>query len=152
MKQQLFTILAFVVASGSAWGQAPNPLPVHEMPVRGGNIVVKVAAFDVARQQVLAAAGVQGAEMLAARTLVDGKGSKHGWLKFRLPASSLPALLAAAGNFGKLYGESVATTDRASEYEELARRIVRLQQHEVRLAGILQSGRHLRRGVLLYVQ
>ena len=54
--------------------------------------------------------------------------------------------------FGKLYGENVATTDHASEYEELARRIVRLQQHETRLTGILQSGHRLRGGDLLYVQ
>jgi len=125
---------------------------VQEMPVRGGSIVVKVAAFDAARQEVLAAAAGQGAELLAARTLVDGKGRKHGWLEFRLPASRLPALLGAAQNDGRLFGESVATTDHASEYEELARRIVRLQQHEVRLSGILQSGRRLRGGDLLYVQ
>jgi len=152
MKRQLFTILALCAASGPAWSQAAEPIPVHEMPIRGGNVVVKVAAFDTARQQVLLAAGAQGAELLAARTLVDGNGRKHGWLKFRLAAAHLPALLGSAQSFGKLYGENVATTDHASEYEELARRIVRLQQHEVRLAGILQSGRRLRGGDLLYVQ
>ena len=131
---------------------ARGQVPPVEMPIRGGNIVVKVAAFDAARRQVLNAAGAQGAEMLAARTLVDGKGRKHGWLQFRLPASRLPPLLVAVQGFGKLYGENVATTDHASEYEELARRIVRLQQHEARLTGILQSGRRLRGGDLLYVQ
>ncbi len=142
-----FLLLA---VAGAVRGQ--SPAPVREMPVRGGNIVVKVAAFDAARGQVLGAAGAQGAELLAARTLVDGKGRKHGWLQFRLPASRLPALLGAVQGFGKLYGENVATTDHASEYEELARRIVRLQQHETRLTGILQSGRRLRGGDLLYVQ
>ncbi len=152
-----------------AWGQVPavqqspirqspiqqSPIqqsPIQEMPVRGGSIVVKVAEFDAARQEVLAAAAGQGAELLAARTLVDGKGRKHGWLEFRLPASRLPALLGAAQNEGRLFGESIATTDHASEYEELARRIIRLQQHEVRLTGILQSGHRLRGGDLLYVQ
>ncbi len=135
----------------SACGQA-SAIAGAEMPVRGGSIVVKVAAFDAARQEVLAAAAGQGAELLAARTLVDGKGRKHGWLEFRLPASRLPALLGAAQADGRLFGESVATTDHASEYEELARRIIRLQQHEVRLTGILQSGHRLRGGDLLYVQ
>ncbi len=155
-------LTALLTGTQPVWGQAPadqqssisqsQQSPGQEMPVRGGGIVVKVAAFDAARQQVLAAAAGQGAELLAARTLVDGKGRKHGWLEFRLPASRLPALLGSAQNEGRLFGESITTTDHASEYEELARRIVRLQQHEVRLSGILQSGHRLRGGDLLYVQ
>ena len=148
----LWNTFLLLALAGTVRGQSPDPIPVREMPVRGGNIVVKVAAFDAARRQVIGAAGTQGAEMLAARALVDAKGRKHGWLQFRLPASRLPALLGAVQGFGKLYGENVATTDHASEYEELARRIVRLQQHETRLTGILQSGRRLRGGDLLYVQ
>lgn len=150
MKSIGWNAFLLLAVAGAVRGQAPAP--VREMPVRGGNIVVKVAAFDAARRQVIGAAGTQGAELLAARTLVDGKGRKHGWLQFRLPASRLPALLGAMHGLGKLYGENVATTDHASEYEELARRIVRLQQHETRLTGILQSGRRLRGGDLLYVQ
>jgi len=155
MKTTWWIVPTLCTLAGAAWGQALVPavsLPVNEMPVRGGSIVVKVAAYDAARREVLLAAGSQGAEMLAARTLVDIKGRKHGWLQFRLPASHLPALLGAVQGFGRLYGENVATTDHASEYEELARRIVRLQQHEARLAGILQSNRRLRGGDLLYVQ
>ncbi len=152
MKPIWWNTFLMMSLTGAAWGQTPGPVPIREMPVRGGSIVVKVAGFDAARQQVLNAAGAQGAEMLAARTLVDIKGRKHGWLQFRLPAARLPALLGAVQGFGKLYGENVATTDHASEYEELARRIVRLQQHETRLTGILQSGRRLRGGDLLYVQ
>jgi len=152
MKRIWWNAFLLLALAGAVWGQSPDPVPVSEMPVRGGNIVVKVPGFDAARRQVINAAGTQGAELLAARTLVDGKGRKHGWLQFRLPASRLPALLGAVQGFGKLYGENVATTDHASEYEELARRIVRLQQHETRLTGILQSGRRLRGGDLLYVQ
>ncbi len=152
MKSIWWITFLMMSLAGAAWGQASSPVPIREMPVRGGSIVVKVAGFDAARQQVINAAGAQGAEMLAARTLVDGKGRKHGWLQFRLPAARLPTLLGAVQGFGKLYGENVATTDHASEYEELARRIVRLQQHETRLSGILQSGRRLRGGDLLYVQ
>ena len=37
-------------------------------------------------------------------------------------------------------------------FRSLARRIFRLQQHEARLSGILESGRRLRGGDLLYVQ
>ena len=155
----LLILPLFLSGAHFAWGQVTpsqqSPAQssvIQEMPVRGGSIVVKVAAFDAARQEVLAAAAGQGAELLAARTLVDGKGRKHGWLEFRLPASRLPTLLGAAQADGRLFGESIATTDHASEYEELARRIVRLQQHEVRLSGILQSGHRLRGGDLLYVQ
>ena len=148
----LLLVLGCIPATGQTTASQVLAVAGPEMPVRGGNIVVKVAAFDVARRSTLGAAASQGAELLAARTLVDAKGRKHGWLEFRLPAARLPALLGAVSRLGKLYGESVATTDHASEYEELARRIVRLQQHEVRLGGILSSGRRLRGGDLLYVQ
>jgi len=131
----------------AAWGQT---LP--EMPIRGGEIVVKVPGFDAARSQVLGAASASGAELLDARTLVDFKGRKHGYLRLRLPAGHLPALLNSVQAIGPLYGENVTTTDHASEYEALARRIFRLRQHEARLSGILESGRRLRGGDLLYVQ
>ena len=135
-------------------GQAPPvgmPTPT-EMPTRSGSIVIKVAAYEDARRLVLAAARAQGAEMLGARTLVDVKGRRHGWVQLRLPSQSLPALLSAVGASGKLYGENVTTADHASEYEELARRITRLREHEARLSGILRDGRRLRGGDLLYVQ
>lgn len=140
---------ALLWITGAAWGQTPAPV---EMPIRGGEIVVKVPGFDAARAEVLGAASAQGAELLDARTLVDAKGRKHGWLRLRLPSAHLPALLDAVQAIGPLYGENVATSDHASEYEELARRIFRLRQHEARLSGILQSGRRLRGGDLLYVQ
>lgn len=136
---------------GSGLGVHGQSAPV-EMPIRGGSIVIKVAGYEDARRLVLAAAQAQGAEMLGARTLVDTKGRRHGWLRFRLPSQRLPALLSAVGAAGKLYGENVTTADHASEYEELARRITRLREHEARLSGILGGGRRLRGGDLLYVQ
>lgn len=143
----------FPVAKTAAQAPPPSPLqsPV-EMPIRGGSIVVKVADYGDARRQVLAAAQAQGAEMLGAKTLVDPKGRKHGWVRLRLPAAQMPLLLDAVGGVGRLYGEKITTTDHASEYEELARRITRLQQHETRLSGILESGHRLRGGDLLFVQ
>ena len=140
--------LAGACSGPGARGQAP---PV-EMPTRSGSIVIKVATYEDARRLVLAAARAQGAEMLGARTLVDVKGRRHGWLRLRLPSQSLPALLSAVGASGKLYGENITTSDHASEYEELARRITRLREHEARLSEILGAGRRLRGGDLLYVQ
>jgi len=143
-----------------AAAQAPPPAPLQtpppqspvEMPIRGGSIVIKVAAYEDARRQVLTAAQTQGAEMLGAKTLVDPKGRKHGWVRLRLPATRMPQLLDAVGGAGRLYAENITSTDHASEYEELARRITRLREHEARLSGILQSGRRLRGGDLLYMQ
>ena len=140
--------LVGVCSGPSVRGQVPPA----EMPIRGGSIVVKVAAYEDARRLVLGAAQSQGAEMLGARTLVDVKGRRHGWLRLRLPSQRLPGLLSAISASGKLYGENVTTTDHASEYEELARRITRLREHEARLSGILGAGRRLRGGDLLYVQ
>lgn len=142
-----------VALAGACYGPgARGQAAPTEMPTRSGSIVVKVAAYEDARRLVLAAAQAQGAEMLGARTLVDVKGRRHGWLRLRLPSPRLPALLTAAGAAGKLYGENVTTSDHASEYEELARRITRLHEHEARLSGILSDGRRLRGGDLLYVQ
>lgn len=149
----VWTVIPALTLAAAMWGPvAHGQAPPAEMPVRGGSIVVKVAAYEDARRLVLAAAQSQGAEMLGARTLVDAKGHKHGWLRLRLPATRLPLLLASVGTAGKLYGENVTTTDYASEYEELARRITRLREHEARLSGILGNGRRLRGGDLLYVQ
>lgn len=140
----LALLLGSLLVPRLAWGA--------EMPTRGGSIVVKVTDYEAARADLLRDAGAQGAEMLGAKTLVDGKGRKHGWLRFRLPSAQLPALLASAQARGRLYGENVTTTDHASEYEELARRVARLREHQGRLAGILSSNRRLRGGDLLYVQ
>ena len=147
-----FGLIVWAALLGAAaWGQDASP--VHaEVPVRGGSIVVKVADYEAARQETLKAAGAEGAELLGARTVVDGEGRKHGELRFRLPAPQLPALLGSVRSVGRLYGENVTTTDHASEYEELARRIVRLREHEARLSGVLGDGRRLRGGDLLYVQ
>ena len=141
--------LALALASGPGVHSQTSPV---QMPTRSGSIVIKVASYEDARRFVLAAAQSQGAEMLGARTLVDVKGRRHGRLRLRLPAARLPGLLSAIGGSGKLYGENITTADHASEYEELARRITRLREHEGRLSGILEDGRRLRGGDLLYVQ
>ena len=141
--------LALALASGPGVHGQTSPV---QMPTRSGSIVIKVASYEDARRFVLAAAQSQGAEMLGARTLVDVKGHRHGRLRLRLPAARLPGLLSAIGGAGKLYGENITTADHASEYEELARRITRLREHEGRLSGILEDGRRLRGGDLLYVQ
>jgi len=143
------TTLALALAAGRGAHGQDSPV---QMPTRSGIIVVKVAAYEDARRFVLAAAQSQGAEMLGARTVVDVKGRRHGRLLLRLPAARLPGLLSAIGGSGKLYGENITTADHASEYEELARRITRLREHEARLSGILGSGHRLRGGDLLYVQ
>jgi hypothetical protein len=51
-----------------------------------------------------------------------------------------------------LYAESVRTGDDTSQYEELGRRIVRLREHQQRLAGLLESPRRMRGSDILYLQ
>lgn len=129
---------------------APTPPP--RMPIRNGATTVKVACYDDAHQNVVKAALDQSAELLEARTLVNEKGKKHGWLRFRVTADRLPALLSAVHNVGKLYAENITTSDPVSEYEDLARRVGRLREHQQRLAALLQSGRRLRGSDILYIQ
>ena len=136
-----------------ALAQAPQrPAAAPGMPVRGGTVAVKVADYSAARRLVLNSAAAQGAELLDARTDVNEKGRKSGWMRFRLSARRLQAFVPAVHQVGKLYAENLTTQDRASEYEELASRVTRLRQHEARLSGVLQSGRNLRGSDILYVQ
>jgi hypothetical protein len=122
------------------------------MPVRSGVVVIKVADYEAARQQALRFALEQGAQLFDARTRVDEKGRKHGWLRLRLAADRLPRLLPAVRGVGTLYSESIATEDRGSEYEELERRVGRLRDHERRLDGLLGSARRLRGSDILFIQ
>lgn len=143
-------LLACSVARSLA--QSTPPAPDTRLPVRGGAIVVKVPGYEAARQAMTAAAEQQGAALLDARTLVNEKGRKSGWMRFSVGADRLPALLAAARSAGKLYSEKQTTDDRTSEHEELARRVRRLREHEQRLDTLINSSRRLRGSDILFVQ
>jgi hypothetical protein len=122
------------------------------MPSRGGTVVVKIADYDAARRQVMDAALKQGGELLNSRTKVNAQGKKDGWVRFRIAADRLPRLLPDIHAVGKLFSEDIRTTDYTSEYEELQRRVMRLREHQQRLAGVLQSTRRLRGSDVLYLQ
>lgn len=119
---------------------------------RSGVVTMKVDDYDSVRAQVLAQARSEGGELLDAKTEVNPKGKKHGWLRLRLPANRLPRLIPQVQTDGKLYAETVATVDNASEYAQLARRIESLQQHQKRLSGVLESPRKMRGSDVLYLQ
>jgi hypothetical protein len=109
--------LSAAPSAGSAAAMAPG------MPSRGGTVVVKVSDYDVARQHVLDAALAQGAELVDGRMQVNYQGKKHGWMRLRLEAERLPALLTAVQSTGKLYSQRLMSAEHRSEYEELERRI-----------------------------
>ena len=137
--------------AGRAGAQDARP-PGARMPVRNGTITVKVDQYDVARQQVLDAARQQGAEVLDAKTEVDEKGKKHGWMRLRLSLDRLPRLVPSVHGVGKLYSENLSTAETVSQYEELERRVNRLREHEQRLDNLLRSSRRLRGSDILYIQ
>jgi hypothetical protein len=142
-----------VLAVAGAGECAPHSAAVPpRIPTRGGTVAVKVTDYDRARQEVLAAAEAQGAELVDSRTQVNYQGKQHGWMRFRLDADRLPQLLPAVRHAGKLFAENASTVDHTSEYEELERRIQKLREHQPRLAAILQSSRRLRGSDILYVQ
>lgn len=141
----------FGATMGTARAQSEPGVSIG-MPVRSGVVVIKVADYEAARQQALRFSLEQGAQLLDARTRVDEKGRKHGWLRLRLAADRLPRLLPAVRGVGTLYGENIATQDRGSEYEELERRVGRLRDHERRLDGLLGSARRLRGSDILFIQ
>jgi hypothetical protein len=111
-----------------------------------------VIDYDAARQRLLDAALGQGAELADARMEGNFQGKKHGWMRFRMEADRLPALLAAVQGVGKLYSQHLTSAEHISEYEELQRRIGRLQEHQQRLASVLASPRRLRGSDILYLQ
>jgi hypothetical protein len=146
---------AVLMVSGSArvaGGNAESAPSALQMPTRTGTIAVKVTDFDVAQQGVLDAALERGAELLKSRTEVNYQGKKHGWMWFHIAADRLPLLLPAVRGVGKLYAENLATAEHMAEYEGLARRVDRLQEHQQRLAALLQSPRRLRGSDILYIQ
>jgi hypothetical protein len=148
------TALSHAQAQKATASQKPSPQPNlnSQLLSRSGTIVLKVPDYDAARQQVLETAQIQGAELMDAKTKVDPKGRKSGWMHLRVSAPRLPALLPAVGRVGRLYADNVQSTDNTSEYEELARRVTRLQQHEGRLNGVLQSDRRMRGSDVLFLQ
>jgi primosomal protein N' len=122
------------------------------MPARSGSVVVKVPDFDQARKRVIDVAVAQGGAVLDSRTEVTDKGRKHGWVRLRLSADRLEDFLPAARSVGRVAAERVGTAEQAAEYEELARRAGRLEQHQGRLDALLKSSRRLRGSDILYVQ
>jgi len=130
----------------------PGPNLSTQMLSRAATLALKVDRYDDARNQVLLAAEQRNAELLDAKTLVDEKGKKHGWLRLRVDAAQLPRLLADLPPLGKVSAENVTTADQISDFEALGRRVGRLQQHEQRLGGVLQSPRRMRGSDILYLQ
>lgn len=128
------------------------PPPALPLLDQSATLALKVPSYENARTAVLDAARARGALLWDARTRVNEKGKKHGWLRLSVRASDLPLLLADLHSLGALYAENVATTDQLSTSEELQRRVERLQQHEQRLEGILQSDRRMRGSDLLFLQ
>jgi hypothetical protein len=150
----VLALMIIAASAAGAWAQGPGggATASPRIPSRGGAIVLKVTDYERARREVLEAARAQGAELLQSRTEVNFQGKQHGWMRFRVGAERLPALLPAVRGVGRLYAENLTTADHTSEYEELERRIQRLREHQPRLAGLLQSSRRLRGSDILYVQ
>lgn len=119
---------------------------------RRGEVVVKVDQFEASRERILSALAMQGAELIDAKTRVDEKGRKSGWITLRLAADRLPDALRVVRTAGKLSAEKIAASDHTSDYEGLARRADHLKAHQIRLASILTSERRLRGSDILFVQ
>ena len=142
-------LLVLLTPAARAQSGGPQNPPLLE---RAATLALKVSGFADARQQVLEAAQKGGAQVLDSRTEVNPKGRTHGWLRLGVDAAQMPALLHDLAPLGTLYASHAETTDNTSLAEELGRRTERLQEHEARLAGILNSPRRLRGGDILFLQ
>jgi hypothetical protein len=146
------SLLLLASAALSPLCRAQEEPATTSMTGRRGEVVVKVEQFEAARERILKALAVQGAELIEAKTLVNEKGRKHGWITVRLASDRLPDALPVVRTAGKLSAEDIATADNTSAYESLARRAEHLSEHQTRLASILSSERRLRGSDVLYVQ
>ncbi len=145
-----FGLLGAALPAGAQ--AAPGPPAQAQMLSRTATLALKVDGYDEARSLVLQAAAMRDAQLLDAKTLVNEKGKKHGWLRLRVNAAAMPRLLSDLPPLGKVSAENVATSDQLSDFEALGRRVTRLQQHEQRLGGVLQSPHHMRGSDILYLQ
>jgi hypothetical protein len=153
-----FSLLTLTIAAIASFAACPAKAQGDKTPTSapmsftGGAITLKVANYDEARQKVLEAAQREGAELIDAKTNVTENGRRHGWVRLRFPAERMPVLLGQVRMNGTLYAEKVSTTDNASEYDSLERRVGRLKEHQGRLSGVLNGDRRLRGSDILYVQ
>ena len=148
----LLSSAASVTISHAQTKMVPTEMAPTAITERRGEVIVKVDNFEAARERILKALALQGAELVNAKTLVNEKGRKHGWVTVRLAADRLPDALPVVWSAGKLTAENIVTSDQTSEYERLERRAGHLKEHQTRLAGILTSERRLRGSDILYVQ
>lgn len=119
---------------------------------RGAALVLKVEKFETARQKVSELTRGSGGEVRQAQSYVAEKGRRHGTVQLSVPAEKLESLLSQLRGLGIPSGERTTTLERWAESEELARRAERSKGHQVRLSGLLQSGRRLRGSDVLYVE
>jgi hypothetical protein len=119
---------------------------------RGAALVLKVETFETARQKVSELTLSSGGEVREAHSHVVEKGRRHGTVQLSVPAQKLEPLLTQLRGLGIPSGERTTTLERWSESEELARRAERSKGHQVRLNGLLGSGRRLRGSDVLYVE
>lgn len=119
---------------------------------RGAALVLKVEKFETARQKVSELVVGNGGAVREAHSQVAEKGRRFGTVQLSVPAEKLEPLLTQLRSLGTPSGERVTTLERWAESEELARRAERSKSHQVRLNGLLGSGRRLRGSDVLYVE
>lgn len=119
---------------------------------QAATVSLKVASFNEAADAVSAIAVSSGGQILESREFVNGKGKKHGWIRLRVSAPQLGAVMHEAAMQGRLASSAFVATDNRSATEALARRITRLCEHQARLSGLLGGDRRLRGSDILFIQ
>ncbi len=140
------TVLALALAT-AAGAQAAD-----SVATRGAALVLKVEKFETTRQKVSELTLGSGGEVRQAQSHVAEKGRRHGTVQLSVPAQKLEPLLTQLRGLGIPSGERTTTLEHWAESEELARRAERSKGHQVRLNGLLGSGRKLRGSDVLYVE
>ena len=146
MRRFIGVMLGLALAT-SAGAQATS-----SVATRGAALVLKVEGFEAARQKISELTRGSGGEVRQAQSHVAEKGRRHGTVQLSVPADKLEPLLTQLRGLGIPSGERTTTLERWAESEELARRAERSKGHQVRLNGLLGSGRRLRGSDVLYVE
>jgi len=122
------------------------------VPVRSGNIVLKVPDYTEARARVLRLARARKAVLLEEQSQVNLPGERHGNMVLEMDAAQLTPMMENVRRVGKLYSERAQTSDLTSDYQSLGKRISLLDQNETELLGFLRSPRRMRGSDILFVQ
>ncbi|MEN6357488.1 MAG: DUF4349 domain-containing protein [Armatimonadota bacterium] len=148
----IISLLPALAASVSPGLQTDSNFDTSRIAIKSGSIVLKVNDYNEARAQIMRLADARGAVLHQEKSEANFSGERHGEIILDVDSAQLGPLMERVRRIGKLYSESVQTSDQTSDYQKLNTRISLLKQNEGELIGFMRSPRRMRGSDILFVQ